>query len=401
MTRTLKSGFMLTAMLIGAAVSAQAPDLSKLDAVERALPDGPVALVDDKPVSKDDYLFLYHSQLARMAFASGNQEVPGNLRVKLGISTLGELVQREIVSQYGESRGLKVTQAEIEDAYAKQMKLLIKEFTSPNHTPDEAEILERSGQTKADAHRDLYKALMVQKATAQLAKEKNLVVTDAEAREFYTKNQGRFQRPDTIHLKQIYTRPGTNPATADEKAWADAEQRIKNAEARFKVGDTFEGVAKSMSDGKDKDNGGDMGLRPAQALPPIYVEKARTMQVGDTSAPFKSEHGWHIIRLVAREGEANVPFEEASAFIKERLLEVKKVAAVEEYCQPIMADEERVQIFLQLQVPDDGAPQATASAPAEKPAPAAPATKDDGKKKSDKKSEKKPGKKAEKEEKKR
>lgn len=393
MIRSILLGMTLPALLLGAAVRAQAPDLSGMDAVQRALPDGPVALVDGKPVTPEDFLFLYQSQLARMQFASHGKEIPETVKIKAGISTLAELVQREIVSQLGERRNLKVSQAEIDEAYNKQMKLLIKEFTSETHTPTEAEILERSGQTREEGLRDIYKALMVEKATKALAEEKKLAISDQEAREFYDKNNARFQRPDTIHLKQIYARPGTDPATADEKAWAAAEKKIKDAEARFKVGESFEGVAKAVSDGKDKDNGGDMGARPAQALPPVFVETAKSMNPGDTSPPFKSEYGWHIIRLVAREGEANVPFEEAKDFIKDRLLIVKRVAAVEEYCQPIMADEERVQIFLQLNVPEEGAAEPNAAV-TKAPAPAdAPAAKPEEKKPEAKKSEGKKNKK--------
>ena len=367
MIRSISLGIVLSALLLGAASGAQAPDLSGMDTVQRALPDGPVALVDGKAVTHDDFMFLYQSQITRIEFSSGKKEIPDDVRAKVGIGTLGELVQREIMSQLGERRNFKVTQAEIDEAYAKQMKLLIKEFTSTTHTPDEAEILKRSGQTREDAQRDIYKAIMVEKASKALADEKKLSVSDQEAKEFYEKNNERFQRPDTIHLKQIYARPGENPATADEKGWAAAEKKIKEAEARFKVGESFEGVAKAMSDGKDKEDGGDMGPRPAQALPPVYVEQAKNMKIGDTSPPFKSEFGWHIIRLVAREGEANVPVDEAMKFIKDRLLQVKRAAAVEEYCQPIMADETRVQIFLELRVPEDKAPAAKAP---EKKAPA-------------------------------
>jgi parvulin-like peptidyl-prolyl isomerase len=387
MIRFIALGMILPTLLVGVVARAQAPDLSEMDAVQRALPDGPVALVDGKPVTRDDFLFLYQSQLARMTFASGGKDIPESVRIKAGVSTLAELVQREIVSQLGERRNLKVSQAEIDEAYGKQMKLLIKEFTTDTHTPTEAEILERSGQTREEGLRDIYKALMVEKATKALAEEKKLTITDQEAREFYEKNNARFQRPDTIHLKQIYARPGTDPAKADEKAWAAAEKKIRDAEARFKVGESFEGVAKAVSDGRDKDNGGDMGARPAQALPPEFVEMSKSMNPGDTSAPFKSGYGWHIIRLVAREGEANVPFEEAKAFIKDRLLVVKRVAAVEEYCRPIMDDEERVQIFLQLHLPEEGAAEPNAAVN-KAPAPAAaPEAKAEGKKPEEKKSE--------------
>ena len=182
------------------------------------------------------------------------------------------------------------------------MKTLIERFSTDEFTPTENDLLERSGQTKEDALRDIpRKALMVDLASDALADEKKVTVSDAEARDFYNKYQERFQRPGMLHLKQIYVRPGKDPATATEKDWADAEKKVSNAAARFQVGDTFEAVARSMSDGKDREQGGDMEMRPASNLPPVYVERSKSMKEGETSEPFRSEFGWHIIRLMARE----------------------------------------------------------------------------------------------------
>lgn len=351
MTRSPFFFLLLAATLMAVPAVAQAPNLERMDIVQKALPDGPIALVDGEPVNRGDFLFLYHSQC--MTMAARGKKLDDETRVKAGITTLAELVQREILSQLAERRKLTVPQAEVDAAYKRQMETLIERFTIDGNTPDEKEILERSGQTKEDAMTDIRKALLVDKASDVLAKEKNLTVTDAEVRQFYEKYRERFRRPGMLHLKQIYARPGTDPATATEKDWAEAEKKIKKAEARFKVGDTFEGIAKSTSDGKDREMGGDMGARSAAELPPVYVERSTTMKEGEISPAFKSEYGWHIIQLVARESAEDVTFETAKAGIERQLWDLKKLAAVDDYCKPIMGDEERVQIFLELQIPED------------------------------------------------
>lgn len=337
-----------TALITLPTAQAQAPNLEKMDAVQRALPDGPVALVDGKPVTKDDFLFLYKSKLARMHLASGGKKLGKNVRIKAGIGTLAELVQREILSQLGTRRKLTVTQKEVQAAYDTQLKVLIEEFTTEDNTPTEKDILERSGQTREGAIEDMYKALLVEKASKALADDKGVTLTDQEAREFYDKNKARFQRPGMLHLKQIFIRAEGDKKKSAKDSWESAEKAIKKAQARFLVGESFDAIAKSVSDGQDAQQGGDMGMRPTQAIPPIYVEKAGSMEIGETSEPFKSDQGWHILRLVAREGAADVPFEEAREWIKERLMQVKVAAAVEEYTQPIIEDVTRVQIFLQL-----------------------------------------------------
>lgn len=343
----------LLALLLAAPALAQAPNLERMDVVQRSLPDGPVALVDGAPITRGDFLFLYQSQC--MILASQGKKLDDTTRIKAGITTLAELVQREILNQLGERRKLDIPQSKVNEAYADQMKTLIERFSTDEFTPTENDLLERSGQTKEDALRDIRKALMVDLASDALADEKKVTVSDAEARDFYNKYQERFQRPGMLHLKQIYVRPGKDPATATEKDWADAEKKVRNAAARFQVGDTFEAVARSMSDGKDREQGGDMEMRPASNLPPVYVERSKSMKEGETSEPFRSEFGWHIIRLMARESEADIPFEKARDGIKRQLREIKKLAVVEDYCRPIMADAGRVQIFLDLKIPEDAA----------------------------------------------
>jgi len=351
MTRSAVIYLVLAAGAFAAPVFAQAPNLERMDIVQKALPDGPVALVDGAPVTRGDFLFLYHSQC--MTMAARGKKLDDEVRVKAGITTLAELVQREILSQFALRRQLTIPQAEVDDAYTRQMKTLVERFSTGDHVPTEAEILERSGQTREDAIADIRKALLVDKASDVLAKEKNLTVTEAEVRAFYDKYEERFRRPGLLHLKQIYARPGAEPATATEKDWAAAEKKIKNAEARFKVGDSFEGIAKSVSDGKDREMGGDMGARPAGELPPVYVERSRSMKEGEVSPAFKSEYGWHIIQLVARESESEVPYEKARTGIERQLWDLKKLAAVDDYCRPIMGDDERVKIFLELQIPEE------------------------------------------------
>lgn len=342
----------ITAVLLftATAVQAQAPPLEHMDAVQRSMPDGPVALVDGKPISKDDFLFLYKSQLARMHLASGGKALGEEIRIKAGIGTLAELIQREILSQLGTRRKLDVSQSEVQKAYDEQLKMLIQEFTIEGKVPTEDDILRRSGQKRENALEDMHKALVVERASKMLVEEKGMTLTDKEARDFFEKNKDRFQRPGMIHLKQIFIKAGEG-----KDGWDKAEQGIKKAQARFQVGESFEGIAKSMSNGRDAQEGGDMGMRAVQAIPPIYVEKSTDMKVGETSEPFKSDQGWHIIRLIAREGESNVPYEEAQDWIKDRLMQVKTAAAVEEYCQPILEDENRVQIFLQLRLPEEKA----------------------------------------------
>lgn len=80
----------------------------------------------------------------------------------------------------------------------------------------------------------------------------------------------------------------------------DPEERIREINSLLQQGESFESLAKQYSDDKaSAKNGGKLrrfgrgGLRAKK-----FEEKVYTLEVGETSEPFKSNYGWHIIRLL-------------------------------------------------------------------------------------------------------
>ncbi len=54
---------------------AQAPDLARMDIVERSVPDGPVALVLGTPISREEFLSRYRIELLEYAATTGRRPV--------------------------------------------------------------------------------------------------------------------------------------------------------------------------------------------------------------------------------------------------------------------------------------------------------------------------------------
>lgn len=337
-------------LIFAAGAMAQAPDLSRLDIVERSIPPGPVALVEGAPVDSDDFLYLYRSQLLAFAMQQGAQEIRDSDRVKIGLRALAELIQREILRQEGVRRGFNVSQAELEAAYDRKLKALQQQLNRPDGgVPSEAEILEQSGQTRAEALEEMRKSILVDKTWDALAAEKGVKVSNQEIQSFFQENQGIFKRPARLHFMQIFILPKPNPKEAKEAAWKEAEKKAENALARIRAGESFQAVARDVSESPDAKNGGDMGLAPVSQLPPFFVERARTMTPGSLSNVFRSEHGVHLIRLVESEDSENVSFDQVRDRIEAVLKEQKTEAIVSEFCAPILKDARRVHIFLQLE----------------------------------------------------
>jgi peptidyl-prolyl cis-trans isomerase SurA len=55
-----------------------------------------------------------------------------------------------------------------------------------------------------------------------------------------------------------------------------------------------------MSDAADRASGGELGLRPVERLPTLFVDAVRELPVGGLAGPLRSGAGWHVIKLVEK-----------------------------------------------------------------------------------------------------
>lgn len=338
----------IAAMLMSGAV-AQAPDLARMDVVERSVPNGPVAFVDRIPISRSRFLLLYRNRLLEMAMQSGGVEIDDLSRGQLGIECLRQLLEREVLSREGIRRGFEVTDAEIDSAYQAKLRIFQEGLSAPGEAPpDEAAVLEFAGQTKAEALDSMRRTLLANKVWEALAEERDVAVSDDEIGEFYRSRIELFRIPAKLHLEQIFIRPKPAPTDTEEEAWQNAKARADKALARIRAGESFAAVARDVSDAPDRDKGGDIGMAPADQLPALVAEAAQPMKPGELSGVIRSVHGFHLFRLVDREDSAPISLEVARPRIEALLRDAKTELIVGEFCQPVLADPARVRVFLRF-----------------------------------------------------
>lgn len=328
---------------------AQAPDLSKMDIVEKSVPDGPVALVLGTPISREEFLMRYRLELVEYVAGTGQKDIKDEERVRIAIRCVTNLAQREILYQEALKRKFTATEDEIKKAMDEQIKDIQEEARSAGKNPPGVEeILKAKGETMETFRERTRKNLILKKMKQALASENKLTVTESEVKKFYDDNPALFMKPSRVHLQQIFRQPKPNAKTADEKAWQETQKEVEKALARIKAGENFEAVARSVSEAPDRQKGGDMGWIPIEALPPFLVQVLPTMKPGDLSPVLKSSLGWHLFKLLEREAEEKITFEQVKEKIKNILIEQKTDEKIFEFCRPFLNDPDKVKIFLAL-----------------------------------------------------
>lgn len=86
----------------------------------------------------------------------------------------------------------------------------------------------------------------------------------------------------------------------DERSVAEATDLLAEARIAIETGADFAAQAKALSeDSGSVDQGGDLGVAAPGAYPPEFEAALAELEPGEMSAPVRTEHGVHLIKLIS------------------------------------------------------------------------------------------------------
>jgi len=160
--------------------------------------------------------------------------------------------------------------------------------------------------------------------TAKAAPPKNKDVSD-----YYVKNRGEYQQPETIHAAHIVK-------NVDEKTdEATARGVMEEVEKLLQNGGDFAALADQYSDCPGR--GGDLGFFPRGQMVDEFDEIVFALQPGQTSEIFRTQFGFHIARLIERRAAGQRSLQEVKDEIAGLLLQQKRQKTVEQYLDRLIA----------------------------------------------------------------
>jgi peptidyl-prolyl cis-trans isomerase SurA len=113
--------------------------------------------------------------------------------------------------------------------------------------------------------------------------------------------QARPNQPAILGLGQILIRVPEGSSDDQVKA---LRARAQDALARIKRGESFEKVAQAVSEGPEASRGGDMGARPLEGWPDLFLKAVANVKDGQVSGIVQSGNGFHILKVMGRAGGA-------------------------------------------------------------------------------------------------
>ncbi|OOG66220.1 peptidylprolyl isomerase [Rhodanobacter sp. B04] len=198
---------------------------------------------------------------------------------------LDRLVLMKLQLQKAGDQGVRISNADVDQAVAnvaQQNKL----------TPDQLRTaVEQSGDSFAAFREQLADQITVQRLHDSVVHD-SVTVTDSEIDNLL--NSPTYKAGE-VHLAHIQISiPGGADAAAIQASQAKAEQAI----AAIRGGMDFHAAAIRYSDAPDALDGGDLGWRRLDEIPPAFADTVDSMKPGEVSAALRGPTGFHILKLI-------------------------------------------------------------------------------------------------------
>jgi peptidyl-prolyl cis-trans isomerase C len=164
---------------------------------------------------------------------------------------------------------------------------------------------------------------------------KNVTVSEADLKEYYTQNKEKLGVPEQVRARHILF--NVDPASSeDEKKQTKA--RAQAILKRVKAGEDFEKLARDYSDDQtSKKKGGDLGYFSPGQMVPEFEGVAFYTDPGETSDIVETKYGYHIIKVVDHKEARQRSFAEMKDYIKEKLQQQLVMFKVEKFIREAAA----------------------------------------------------------------
>jgi peptidyl-prolyl cis-trans isomerase SurA len=226
---------------------------------------------------------------ARAEAQRNRQRLPEEAELRKLI--LESLIEDRAILSHARDSGVRVDEAEIDRAVnvvAAQNQITLPQLRAR---------LAREGVEMARFRANLKDQMMIERVReSEVARR--IRITDGEIDAFIDKERGAAATEVQYNIAQVLIRV---PDGASEGVVAERRARADAAFARIRGGEAFEAVARAVSEDEARERGGEMGMRPADRIPDLFLEAVRPLKNGDLApALIRSGAGFHVLKLVER-----------------------------------------------------------------------------------------------------
>ena len=262
----------------------------------------------------------YQQQLAAKGLSP--EEFEHQLRIERTLTRL-----QHLVTDY-----VKVSETEIREEYRKNFEQMVLEFVR-FATPDyigKVAVTESEAKDFYGTHQREYQIPPHYQLQYVAISPKEFMgtiqVSDKDIKDYYDSEMSSFAVPERAHLKQIVA---LVPQGANQQVIQASVNRIKQAMTRLAAKESFEKVAKELSQDPTAKNGGTVGWITSGEGNAEYEKLVFSLPIGQPSQVLQMQDGFHIVMVDQKEASRIKTLDE----VKPQVIETLKNLAAETSAQ--------------------------------------------------------------------
>lgn len=250
-----------------------------------------VAVVNDSVITQ--------SQLnQKMQFANQQAQASGDTKMSEAVlrkQVLQHMIDTELELQVAKKMGIKINDNDVTNAIsdiAKRNGFTLETFKTK---------LQESGISYT-AYRQQIQEQMITAQVAERQAASKIVITEKEINN--TANKLRNQPLATTnnvqyHLEDLLIELPKQPTSEQINT---AKQQAQTLLQKAQAGMSFQEIVKTAP-AENVVSGNDLGWRPLEGLPEVFVSAVKNLKPGEISKPILAPNGFHLVKLIATQGD--------------------------------------------------------------------------------------------------
>ncbi len=222
---------------------------------------------------------------------------------------VGDAIDELLLLQRGKELGFALSD--------EQFAQIVSNIRKENKLESEEQFLgalKQEGLTLPDLRRSIERQMIINRVQQQDVMDK-ISVTESESAAYFAAHKDQFTTPAAVTLREILVAvpdrapEGTaNAGQAGVNVGLDEEAKVKAEALRHRItaGEDLAALASSSSDAPSKANGGLIGPVNPEEMSPQLLAVVKSLKVGETTQPIRTQRGYQIIKLESR-SETVVP----------------------------------------------------------------------------------------------
>lgn len=242
--------------------------------------DGISAIIDSKAILESDITTRFNIIKDRVP----NGQMTDNIRRQI----LSQMINETLQANYANRLGIRISDQEVNKAILNVAAKMNQDLNGLKKS------LAQQGIDYTIYRNQIKNEILLGKVKGQVIRQR-IIISEQEINDFLNSDEALSKNKDQVHLRHILVR---------DKAGITSLEQATQIKDRIQTEQDFADQAISHSSGQAALEGGNLGWRPMNQLPLLFI-KSLNASNGPLYGPIESSAGQHLLWLIDKKSSQN------------------------------------------------------------------------------------------------